>query len=656
MAYIDLFDIDKNYDVKQIFKGMEFHLEAGERVAIVGQNGCGKSTLMKIALGTEEPDEGKRVIDRSIQIDMLSQQPVLEPGLTTREAIEYSLTRLREAKELYERLSNQLADNYDDQNLLKEHTQAAAYLDHHNAWDLSSKVERAMQEFRLKEYEDRLVSSLSGGEQRRVALASLILKKPDVLMLDEPTNHLDVYMVEFLEEILLKEKFTLLLISHDRYFIDKIATRIVEVENHKLVSYKGGYRNFIEQKEQRLSAMQKQHDNLVRFLKKEEEWLSRGVKARQTRNQGRKKRVFDLREQAKDNPALIRKMKLELDREKKNFNGEKIVAKRKMLFDLRHISYSIAGKNLIEDFTKRIVQKDKIAIVGHNGSGKSTFLRLLLGTLKPESGSIKYGDVSIGYFDQHREMLNDDETLTGTFCPDGGDRVMVDGKNMHVYGYLKNFLFPKEYLDKKIGQLSGGEKNRVALALLFTKPYSCLILDEPTNDLDIQTINILEEKLLSFQGALIFVSHDRYFVDKLAQKLFIFKGDGNIEESYQSYSEYLDIQKDIDELYRIEKEISHTENKNDTRAENRKNKKPKKMSYKDQRDLELLPDQIEKLEDEMDAVNNCLYDPDCYEAEGIVAVSNRLAGLETEYEKMSTRYLGLLEKEEKLKKSSDGHQ
>jgi ATP-binding cassette subfamily F protein uup len=468
-------------------------------------------------------------------------------------------------------------------------------------------------------------------------------------MLDEPTNHLDVYMVEFLEEILLKEKFTLLLISHDRYFIDRIATRIVEVENHQLVTYKGGYTNFLEQKERRLLAMQKQHDNLIRFLRKEEAWLSRGVKARQTRNQGRKKRVFELREAAKDNPALIRKMKIELDREKKAFMREKIVAKKKMLFELKHLSYSIAGKNLIEDFTTRILQKDKIAIVGHNGSGKSTFLRLMLGTLQPESGTIKRGDVTIGYFDQHREMLKDDETLIGTFCPDGGDRVMVDGKNMHVYGYLKNFLFPKEYLDKKIGQLSGGEKNRVALALLFTKPYNCLILDEPTNDLDIQTINILEEKLLSFQGALIFVSHDRYFVDKIAQKLLIFKGNGVVEESYQPYSEYLAIEKDIHELYRIEQELEASPQTPTTPTPEPATKKPTKLSYKDQRDLELLPPRIEELEAQIDAINQCLYDPDCYEAEGIVTVSQKLATVEAEYEKVSERYLEVLEKEEALR-------
>ncbi|HIP61226.1 MAG TPA: ABC-F family ATP-binding cassette domain-containing protein, partial [Sulfurovum sp.] len=539
MAYIDLFNISKNYDVKQIFTGMEFHLAQGERVAIVGQNGCGKSTLMKIALGTEEPDEGRRVTDRSIHIEMLDQQPHFQPHLSTKEAIENELSELSNAKARYEELSLEIADDYNNKALLAEHERLSAFLDHHNAWDLSDKIERVMQEFRLKEYEDRLVSSLSGGEQRRVALASLILKKPDILMLDEPTNHLDVYMVEFLEEILLKEKFTLLFISHDRYFIDRIATRIVEVENQAIVSYKGGYESFLVQKEYRLQAMAKQHQNLIRFLRKEEDWLSRGVKARQTRNQGRKRRVYDLREQAKDNPTLIRKMQVELDREKRSFNGEKVISKKKMLFEINDLDYSIAGKQLISKFTTRILQKDKIAIVGHNGSGKSTLLKILLGRIKPDNGVIKVGELSIGYFDQHREMLNDNHTIIETFCPNAGDRVEVDGKNMHVYGYLKNFLFPKEYLDKKIGQLSGGERNRVALALLFTKKINCMILDEPTNDLDIHTINILEEKLLSFQGAVIFVSHDRYFVDKIAQKLLVFKGKGLIEESYQDYSDYL---------------------------------------------------------------------------------------------------------------------
>ena len=639
-----MYDIKKRYDVKQIFDGLNFHIQEGERVAIIGQNGCGKSTLMKLAIGVEEPDEGKVIKDSSIEIAMLSQMPKFKDGATVKEAIEEELSSLKDAQKRYKELSQAIAKNPDDKAILKEHEEIAAFLDHHNAWDLSNKIERALQEFKLKELEDRLVSSLSGGEQRRVALASLILKKPDLLLLDEPTNHLDVYMVEFLEEILLKEKFTLLFISHDRYFIDHIATRIVEVEDLKLVSYQGGYKNYLAQKEARLKAMQKEHENLLRLLKREEEWLAKGVRARETRNQGRKRRVFELREKAKKNPTLIRKLKIELEREKKSWKGEKIVAKKKMLFEIENLNYSIANKQLIKDFSTRILQRDKIAIVGPNGSGKSTLLKILLGRLQPDSGTIKKGELSIGYFDQHREMLKDDATLIETFCPDGGDRVIVDGKNMHVYGYLKNFLFPKEYLDKKIFQLSGGEKNRVALALLFTKKYDCLILDEPTNDLDIQTINILEEKLLSFEGALLFVSHDRYFVDKLAQKLFIFKGDGQIEISHQSYSEYLDIEKEIKGLESFEKSLEN-EQKENVRKET---KVKKKLSYKEQRDLEILPPKIEELESKIDELNNCLSNPECYKEKGLQQLSQELETVQKEYDKLSDRYLELLELQEEL--------
>nr|MCH9739295.1 ATP-binding cassette domain-containing protein [Campylobacterota bacterium] len=322
MALVGLFNIHKNYDVKQLLKGVDFTLNEGERVAIVGQNGCGKSTLIKIISGEVQADEGRRVVDKSIIIDSLDQNPHFEIGLNVRDAIENELTELKAAKERYDELSTLISTDFDNKKLLNEHSKITAYLDHHNAWNLDDKIERVLQEFKLKEYEYRDVNTLSGGEQRRVALASLILKKPDILLLDEPTNHLDVYMVEFLEEILMKEKFTLLIISHDRHFINTIVTRIVEVENMNIVSYDGGYDQFLVKKEQRMHSMKKEHENLLRFLKKEEEWLSRGVKARLTRNQGRKKRVFELRDQAKKDPTLIRKMMVDLEREKKSFNSE----------------------------------------------------------------------------------------------------------------------------------------------------------------------------------------------------------------------------------------------------------------------------------------------------------------------------------------------
>ncbi len=644
MALIDLFHIKKQYDVKRLLNDVDFHLNEDERIAIVGQNGCGKSTLMKIALGTEVPTEGKRVVNNSIQVEMLAQQPVFEANLTVRDAILNELTELRTAQEEHAKLSAEVAEDFENKELLAKLENISAYLDHHNAWNLDDKIERILQEFRLKAYENRLVVSLSGGEQRRVALASLVLKKPDVLLLDEPTNHLDVYMVEFLEEILLKEKFTLLFISHDRHFIDTIATRVVEVENQGLVSYKGGYRDYLAQKEERMKSLAKSHDTLLKLLKREEEWLGKSVRAREKRNQGRKARVFELREQAKKNPTLIRKMQVELEREKKSWKGEKGLSKRKMLFDVEHLNYSIADKRLIENFSTRILQRDKIAIVGVNGAGKSTLLKLFLGRLKPDAGTIKKGEFTVGYFDQHREMLNNEHTLIETFCPDGGDHVDVQGAHMHVYAYLKTFLFPEEYMTKKIGQLSGGEKNRVALALLFTKNVECLILDEPTNDLDIQTITILEDKLIAFQGALLFVSHDRYFIDKIASKLFIFKGNGQIEESYQTYSEYLEMEKEMKALDSLQKEITAPVKKEAPSKE----KKQTKLTYKQQQAYDTLPDEIEALEEQIAQINACLYDPACYEEKGLTALSDELSKLEALYEEKTEAYLEVLEIYESL--------
>ncbi len=644
MALVDLFNIKKQYDIKLLLDNVDFHLNEGERIAVVGQNGCGKSTLMKIVLGIEDPTDGKRIVNSSLQIEMLAQQPIFDLELTVKDAIINELTELKAAQEKHANLSLEVAKDFKNKELLTQLENITAYLDHHNAWNLDDKIERILQEFKLKEYENRLVVSLSGGEQRRVALASLVLKKPDVLLLDEPTNHLDVYMVEFLEEILLKEKFTLLFISHDRHFIDTIATRVIEVENQGLVSYKGGYRDYLSQKEERMKSLAKSHDTLLKMLKREEEWLGKSVRAREKRNQGRKARVFELREQAKKNPTLIRKMQVELEREKKSWKGEKGLSKRKMLFDVENLQYSIANKKLIENFSTRILQRDKIAIVGINGAGKSTLLKLLLERIKPNNGLINRGEFSIGYFDQHREMLNNEHTLIETFCPDGGDHVDVQGAHMHVYAYLKTFLFPEEYMTKKIGQLSGGEKNRIALALLFTKNVECLILDEPTNDLDIQTITILEDKLIAFQGALLFVSHDRYFIDKIASKLFIFKGNGLIEESYQSYTEYLEIEKELKELHSLEKEVTSSEKKDIVIKE----KKQTKLSYKEQTDLEKLPNEIEILENEIESLNDCLATPECYQKKGLSTLSEELVKLEKIYEEKTDRYLEVLELYESL--------
>ena len=642
MALIDLQNISKQYDIKVILKDANFTLQAGQRVAVIGQNGQGKSTLFKIIMKAVEPDSGEIAIDRSIKIEMLDQQPKFEANLSVRNAIENQLVELKVAKNEYEKITNQLSTDYENEELLRKQSELATFIDFHNAWDLENTIERVLIEFALKEYEHKDVNLLSGGEQRRVSLAGLILKKPDVLLLDEPTNHLDVYMVEFLEELLLKNNFTLLFISHDRYFIDNIATNVIEVDGGELRKFNGGYSSYLEQKSQILSNLQKEHENLLRLVKQEAHWMQHGVTARRKRNERRKSEYFDLKQKAKSNPAYIKKMSIELQREQKSFNSEeKQQNKKKMLYELDNIYKSLGEKDLIKDFTARILQKDTIAIVGPNGSGKSTLLKIFMEKMQIDKGSFKKGDFQIGYFDQQRDMLDDDKTIMEIFCPNGGDRVVLDdGRNMHVFGYLKNFLFPKEYLDKKVGALSGGEKNRVALALLFTKRVDCMILDEPTNDLDIPTINILEEYLQNFQGALIFVSHDRYFVDKIAKKLFVFTGNGHIMESFQPYSEYLEIEKELKELDNLESDIE--KEKNNPKIENLP-KKQVKLSYKDQREYDSLPKELEKIEEKIEEINGCLADPKCYEKIGIIVLSKELEETKAIYEEKVERFLTLEE-------------
>jgi ATP-binding cassette subfamily F protein uup len=637
LALLDLIDISKSYDTVKILEEISLFIGEKEKIAIIGKNGGGKSTLMKIINGAIEGDNGRRIIQNGIKVEMLEQNPEFREDKTVRENIESELTEITKKRLEYEEISIQMTKDFENKELIKKQLELASYIDAHNAWNLDDKIKRVIEEFDLKEYENRSISLLSGGERRRVALAGLLLKKPDILLLDEPTNHLDVYMVAFLEEMLLRENFTLVFISHDRYFIDKIATRTIEIDDCKLRSFEGGYGDYLKGKEALLHSMQKEHENLLKFLKSEEEWLRRGVKARLKRDEGRKTRVYKLREDAKKNPSSIRKIKLELEREKHNFNQEKSVNRQKMLFELENISKSLDEKRLIENFSIRIMQKDRIAIVGKNGSGKSTLLKLLIGDLQSDNGKIKKGDFKIGYFDQQRVMLNDDKNILETFCPNGGDTVDVGGRNIHVFGYLKNFLFPKEYLNKKIGMLSGGEKNRIALALLFAKKTDCLILDEPTNDLDIPTINILEEYIQNYHGAVLFVSHDRYFVDKIAKKLLIFKGDGKIVESYGSYSEFLEYESEI-------KEIDEFENSFNMVQSQKQKTKSQKLSYKEQQDYDKLPRIIEELENEIKELKNCLSNPECYQEKGVAKLTQLLTKKENELEPMIERFLEIEQK------------
>ena len=642
MALIDLIDVSKKFGANEILNSVSLSVNENEKIAIIGKNGSGKSTLMKIISGEVAADSGRRIVQSLISVEMLAQNPNFNATFSVRDALNNELKEIFEAISEYEKSGALLANDPENKEILKEQERLIKFIEAKDGWNIEHKIERILQEFKLKEYENRPICSLSGGEIRRVALGALILKKPDVLLLDEPTNHLDVYMVKFLEDMLKSSNQSIVFISHDRYFIDALATRCVEVEDASLKNFEGGYANYLTKKEEILASLAKSHETLLKQLKAEEEWLRRGVKARLKRNEGRKERVLAMREEAKKNPGVIRRVRLELERASKNFNQVQSQNRKKMLFEFKNLGKIIDGKVLFEKFDARVLQGERIAIVGRNGSGKSTLLKILLGLEKQSSGEIKRGEVSIGYFDQARNVLDDDKSLIETFCPNGGDHVLVRGRNMHVYGYLKNFLFPKEFLDKKIGVLSGGEKNRVALAMLFTKTYDVLVLDEPTNDLDIATINILEDYLQSFEGAILLVSHDRYFVDKMANKLWAFEGT-KINVLHEEYSVYLELEDEMKELDKFEKELTNSQNE-----AKQKSKSGAKLSYKQTQILNTYPDKISALEARVAELNEGLSDPKIYQEVGLTKLYEELEKAKAELESLENEYFEVLEIAEEL--------
>ncbi|MWV61714.1 ATP-binding cassette domain-containing protein [Helicobacter saguini] len=611
-------------------------------------------------------DSGERIVQNGIEILSLGQKIDFPPDKNVKEILESSLYNLQKAHTRLQEISN-IPNFIDDKLLNKEYSEINDYIDRHDGWDIESKVDFITQSFNLSNFLDKKIAILSGGEQKRVALACLLIKSADIILLDEPTNHLDVEMVEFLENYLKNMRASIVFISHDRYFIDNIAERIVEIDNSKIHNFQGGYLSYLESKQLMLSNMQKESESLKKILKVEEKWLRQGISARRKRNEGRKERLMQLREKVKKMPSLLRNVSQTLEKTMSEMPKDSIKNTKKMLFELENFSLNIGEKNLIKSLNIRILQGEKLGIVGKNGGGKSSLLKFLVNLPKTSldsnilpqnsyntsiSGNYKCGEIKIGYFDQHKKILQDSKSLIETFCPNGGDRVDVRGKNMHVFGYLKSFLFPKEDLDKKIGMLSGGEKSRVALALLFSKSYDCLILDEPTNDLDIATMNILEDYLYSSECAIIFVSHDRYFVDRLAQRLLIIESNGvesneksNCIITHAKYSEYLSAKSDLKE---VENEIleSKVEFKKEQKLENSQDSKNKvrKLSYKEKLEYENLEEEIEILESSIKVLEKRLSNPKEYEKYGIQALSKDLESAKNELDSKMERFFELSEK------------
>lgn len=648
MALIELIDVTKKFGSHVVLDGVNFALDANERVAVIGKNGGGKSTLMKIIAGLCEIDEGRVITQNGLNIQMLAQTPKFDENLSVKDALRRELAEIYAALSEYDAISSKIAAQPENKELLARQDELIKFIEAKDGWQIDNKIEQVLQNFGLKIYENRSVCTLSGGEIRRVALGALVLKKPDVLLLDEPTNHLDVYMVKFLEDMLLSSKQTIVFISHDRYFIDRLATRSIEIEEGKISNFDGGYENYLRRKQEMLASLEKSHETLLKQLRAEEEWLHRGVKARLKRNEGRKARIMQMRQDAKKNPGAIRRVRLELERASRSFNGTGGDNRKKMLFECTNIGKILNGKVLFKGFSARVLQGERIGIVGANGAGKSTLLKILLGRSKIDAGEIKRGEIRIGYFDQTRSGITDDKSIIEIFCPNGGDHINVRGSYMHVYGYLKNFLFPKEFLDKPVGVLSGGEKNRLALAKLFTEQYDCLILDEPTNDLDIATINILEDYLLSFEGAVIIVSHDRYFIDKITNKLWVFEKNGTIDQIQMPYSQYLEFEDEMAEIDQIEADAGAS-----AEESGRENKKEKtsaaKLSYKQNKILEEYPAKIEAIEARIKELNHALSTPEIYQKLGMQGLFEELEEKRGTLNSMENEYYEVLSLAESLK-------
>ena len=650
MALIELIDVTKKFGSHVVLDGVNFALDANERVAVIGKNGGGKSTLMKIIAGLCEIDEGRVITQNGLNIQMLAQTPKFEDNLSVKDALRRELAEIYAALSEYDAISSKIAAQPENKELLARQDELIKFIEAKDGWQIDNKIEQVLQNFGLKIYENRSVCTLSGGEIRRVALGALVLKKPDVLLLDEPTNHLDVYMVKFLEDMLLSSKQTIVFISHDRYFIDRLATRSIELEEGKISNFDGGYENYLRRKQEMLASLEKSHETLLKQLRAEEEWLHRGVKARLKRNEGRKARIMQMRQDAKKNPGAIRRVRLELERASRSFNGTGGDNRKKMLFECTNIGKILNGKVLFKGFSARVLQGERIGIVGANGAGKSTLLKILLGRSKIDAGEIKRGEIRIGYFDQTRSGITDDKSIIEIFCPNGGDHISVRGSYMHVYGYLKNFLFPKEFLDKPVGVLSGGEKNRLALAKLFTEQYDCLILDEPTNDLDIATINILEDYLLSFEGAVIIVSHDRYFIDKITNKLWVFEKNGTIDQIQMPYSQYLEFEDEMAEIDQIEADAGASASAEEGGRENKKEKtSAAKLSYKQNKILEEYPAKIEAIEARIKELNHALSTPEIYQKLGMQGLFEELEEKRGTLNSMENEYYEVLSLAESLK-------
>lgn len=617
MANITLRDVQLAFGGPALLDGANFNLERGERVCLIGRNGEGKSTLLKLIEGSLLPDSGEVSIQNGLTVSMLAQDVPMDSGKVA-DIVADGAGEAAEVLRAYHEATD--ACMLGDMEACDRMGNLQHKLDQLDGWALENKVNALLSKMGLDPNAD--LADLSGGRKRRVLLARALLTQPDVLLLDEPTNHLDVESIEWLEKFLLDQNnLTLLFISHDRSFVDSIATRIVELDRGILRGYEGNYSRYLELKAQQMEAEEKQNALFDKKLAEEEAWIRQGIKARRTRNEGRVRALKALREESKARRS--QQGKVSMATQEANRSG-------KLVFDIEHLSVSYDDdKPLIKDFSTLVMRGDRIGLVGDNGVGKTTLIKAILGEIE-HGGSVKTGtQLEVAYFDQLRNALDLEKTVMANVS-EGSDFVDVNGNRRHIYSYLQDFLFSPERARTPVKALSGGERNRILLAKLLLKPSNLIVMDEPTNDLDMVTLELLEEMLSEYKGTLLLISHHRAFMDNVVTSTWVFDGKGNIAEYIGGYQDYLQQRPDdkvVDQKSDVKKAQAKAEAE---KAAAQSNVKKVKLSYKDQRELEQLPAEIEKLEVEQAELSDKLADGSWFvsNADEATKASQRLAEIE----------------------------
>ena len=621
-----------------------FSLESGERIGLIGRNGTGKSSLLKILAGLEKLDDGLLQYQQNLRIAYVAQEPILQTEHTVFEAAAEGLAQVKALREEYEALSEGEWDESNHERL----DQLQSQLDAQGGWNWEQRVSESLDRLHLDA--NQTIGQLSGGTKKRVALAQALVTMPDVLLLDEPTNHLDLDSIQWLEELLNAYTGAIIFITHDRAFLDHVATRIVELDRGILRSYPGNYSSYEKVKEQELNAESLANARADKLLAQEEVWVRKGVEARRTRSVGRIARLEKLRTLRAQRRNAMGQIKLAIS------SGDR---SGKIVADLQNVSKSYQ-KPIVQNFTATILRGDKVGLLGPNGAGKTTLLKLILGVIQPDSGIATMGTrIEVAYFDQMREGLNLEATLEDFISP-GSEWIEINGNRKHVKSYLGDFLFAPERTNSPISTLSGGERNRLLLARLFARPANVLVLDEPTNDLDIDTLDLLEQLLQDYAGTVFLVSHDRTFLDNVVTSMIAYEGDGKWQEYEGGYEDYRIQKKRFDALTQVNtastvnktasKEDKKSESKSESKSEVKQSVTKSKLSNKEKAELDKLPNQIEQLEKKQLVLSEQLANPEIYKGDAhlIVTLKNELTQIEDQMARSMKRWEELLEKDSDL--------